>query len=145
MDGVDDTPNDREVEDIRLTFDLSLEADGANFFAAVVYRGADDDASIDVDQYGLVAQGGLFLTDDLELYARYEYGDLDRPGVEDLSVLTVGVNRYWAGHGLKWTTDVGYGFRPIAAEWAASNTGWLADDAGHDGQIVVRSQLQLLF
>ena len=73
--------------------------------------------------------------------------DPDAPflSVEDLSVITVGVNKYWNKHALKWTTDVGFGLNQVDPVFAASGAGWRGDVADEDGQIVFRSQLQLMF
>lgn len=143
-DGLDDTPNDDELETLAFTADLSLEFGSANAFAAIVYRNLNRD-STNVDQLGLVVQGGVFLTDDLEIFARYEWADADSAGLDDLSVITFGVNRFWAKHALKWTTDIGIGLNEIAEPFSASGAGWRTDASGEDGQIVVRSQMQLLF
>lgn len=125
------------------TVDASAEFGGANFFGAIVGRHLD---VADADQIGFVVQGGVFvIPDEWELFGRYEWGDLDTVGIEDLSVLTVGVNRYWSKHALKWTTDVGIAFDEIHTEWESSGAGWRDDSPGEEGQIVVRSQLQLLF
>ncbi|MEE8154133.1 MAG: hypothetical protein V3T53_04130, partial [Phycisphaerales bacterium] len=143
-DGLDDTPNDDELETLVFTTDLSLEFGSANAFAAFVYRNLDRD-STNADQLGVVVQGGVFLTDDLEIFARYEWADADSAGINDLSVITFGVNRFWAKHALKWTTDIGIGLNEIAGPFSASGAGWRTDKPGEDGQIVVRSQMQLLF
>ncbi len=143
-DGIDDTFNDDETQTFTFTADVSLEFGSANAFAAIVYRDIDS-GSVDAEQLGVVVQGGLFLTDDWEIFARYEWGDLDRAGVDDLSVITFGVNRFWAKHALKWSTDIGIGLNEIAEPFSASGAGWRADKPGEDGQIVVRSQMQLLF
>ena len=143
-DGLDDTANDDELETLAFTADLSLEFGSANAFAAVVYRDLDSD-SVDAEQLGVVVQGGVFLTNEWEIFARYEWGDLDRAGVDDLSVITFGVNRFWDKHALKWSMDVGIGLNEIAEPWSASGAGWRTDGVGQDGQIVVRSQMQLLF
>lgn len=143
-DGLDDTPNDDELETLAFTADVSLEFGSANAFAAFVYRNLDRDSTT-ADQLGLVVQGGLFLTDDLEIFARYEWADADSAGVGDLSVITFGVNRFWAKHALKWSMDVGIGLNEITEPWSASGAGWRTDASGDDGQFVVRSQMQLLF
>lgn len=134
-----------EVERFTYTLDASAEFGGANLFAAFVGNNLDDDATVDLDQWGAVVQGGIFITDDWELFGRYEFGDFDVIGVEDLSVVTVGVNKYWNKHNLKWTTDVGIGLDAVNAVWASSGADWRADNGTEDGQIVIRSQLQLLF
>ncbi len=145
-DGADDTPNDSEAETLSLTADISMEFGGANLFGAVVYRSIEIDGGADSDQLGFVIQGGVFLVpDEWEAFARYEFGDLDTTGVEDLSVITVGVTRYISKHSLKWTTDVGFALDEISAPWNSSGAGWRTDGTGEDGQVVVRSQFQLLF
>lgn len=134
-----------ELETFTWTIDASLEFGGANIFAAVVGRHLEDDGGLDADQYGIVLQGGVFLTDDFEIFARYEWSDFDASGVEDLSVITVGFNKYWSKHNLKWTTDIGYGINEVHPVFSATGVGWRADPGDEDGQVVIRTQLQLNF
>ncbi|MHC4947000.1 MAG: porin [Planctomycetota bacterium] len=128
-----------------ITADFSLEMGGPNLFAAFTYESFDN---ADVDLWGFVVQGGIYLVpDEWELFARYDYidiGDLIPTG-EDYEVITVGVNRYWAKHALKWTTDVQFGLEEIDGRVDSSGIGTLTDAPGEDGQIVIRSQFQLLF
>jgi len=131
-----------EEETVTWTIDASAEFGGAGLFAAFVGRHLD---AAEQDQYGLVMQGGIFLAPDKwECFVRYEWGDDDATG-DDLSLLTAGVNRYFAGHDLKLTLDVGYAFNAVGDLWASSGAGWRADESGSDGQIVLRTQFQLLF
>ena len=131
-----------EEETFTWTIEASAEFGGAGLFAAFVGRHLDTASQ---DQYGLVVQGNIFLSpDQWECFARYEWGDDDTTG-DDLSLLTVGVNRYFAGHDLKLTIDVGYAFNAVGELWASSGAGWRADAAGADGQAVLRTQFQLLF
>jgi hypothetical protein len=136
---------------LQWTVDASTEFDGANLFAALIGRHFDSDA-LDADQYGIVVQGGLYLNDDWEAYARYEWADADLAGADDLSILTIGANRYFSGHNLKWTSDIGYAFDGIAGVFGdgllgegGDIAGWRTDGDGDDGQFVLRSQLQLAF
>lgn len=134
-----------EVERIALTGDVSLEFGGANVFAAVIWNSLDS-VAIDMEQLGVVVQGGVFFNDDWEGFARFEWSDWDGgAAVEDLTVVTVGVNRYFSGHQVKWTTDIGFGIEEVSAPFASGGVGWRGDAVGDDGQIAVRSQLQLLF
>jgi hypothetical protein len=134
-----------EVENLGITGDVTLKFSGVGIYGAVVYRNLDSDGGTDLEQFGFVIQGGVFVTEEVEVFARYEWGDADTPGIEDLSVITAGVNKYWAKHNLKWQTDVGYGLDPVRSIWSTSSAGWRTDPAGEDGQLVVRSQIQLLF
>jgi hypothetical protein len=139
-----------------LTVDASLEFDGWNLFAAFIYSDIDPDTtpSTDANPWGFLVQGGLYLSDDWELYARYEFGDADASGVEDLGIITFGVNRYFAGHNAKWTTDFGFAFDEIDSAFGtglvtgatpAALTGWRTDAPDEDGQWVLRTQFQILF
>jgi phosphate-selective porin OprO/OprP len=138
-----DQPLTGKVERLTWTIDGSLEGAGWNLFAYVVGNHTDPDVGSSMDQIGVVVQGGYYFTDDWEGFARYEWSDLDTPGLDDVSILTVGFNRYYAKHTLKWTTDLGYAFDSVPINELGIN--WRADDQTEDGQIVIRSQLQLLF
>jgi hypothetical protein len=134
-----------ETEFFGLTGDVTYKADGFGLYGAAVYRSLDNDLGLDVDQFGFLIQGSYFLQDDWEIFARYEWADADTDGVEDLSVATAGVNRYWKKHDLKWQADVGFGFNEVASIWSTSSAGWRTDPTDDDGQIVFRTQVQLLF
>lgn len=133
-----------ENKQLRLTVDADYKFDGGNVFAAFVY---DDNSEGTSNPWGIVVQGGYFLTDDWEAFVRYEYGDEDVSGAEKLSVITFGANRYFAGNTLKWTTDVGIGLNEITPYWGAgaTNIGYRADVAGESTQVVIRSQIQVQF
>lgn len=132
-----------EVERLGFTVDGSFEFGGANLFAAFVWDSYDDDGAIDADLMGFVVQGGMYFNDDWEGFIRYEYVDFDLPGVEDASLLTIGVNRYFSGHNLKWTTDLVWGIDEVPID--SDILGLRADTPGEDGQLAIRSQLQLAF
>lgn len=141
--------NNNEAEDFRATLDATFKTDGFSAGLAGIYRKLQTDdtvlAPVDRDQWAIVARAGFFVSDDIELFGLYEWGDLDIAGVSDLSTLTLGVTKYFDQHNLKWTSDIGYGFNPVASDWASAGSGWRADSAGQDGQMVIRTQLQLLF
>jgi len=134
--------NDQDL--FRWTADLSCEFGGSNLFAYFVHNRIDEDTQSILNQFGVVVQGGIFVTEGWELFGRYEYGDTGGLG-EELSLLTVGANRFFSEHALKWTMDVGYGFNPVEDFWSSRRAGWLTDDAGQSGQIVVRLQMQVVF
>ncbi len=141
--------NNAEVSDLGLTADVMFKSSGFSIAGGLVYRMLETDGGvatpIDRDQLGAVVRGGFFVTDDFEIYALYEWGDLDIANVSDLSTLTLGVTKYFDRHNLKWSTDIGYGFNPVSASWAQGGNGWRGDSTGEESQIVVRSQFQLLF
>ncbi|MCP3903243.1 MAG: hypothetical protein GY715_06355, partial [Planctomycetes bacterium] len=135
-----------ETEIIQWTVDASLELDGANLAAAVIGTHYELGA-VSRDELAFIVQAGWSPAEDWEVFARYEWGDLDGAGTvsDELSLLTVGFSRFWRGHALKWTTDIGYGFQPVDAAWGSAAIGWRADAPGEDGQVLLRSQMQLLF
>ena len=147
------TTADDELETFIITGDLSWEADGWNVFGSISYADFDNDTPstdpnhIDFSPLGFVIHGGYYFTDKLEGYARYEYNDFDDFGVsgasvDDLSLLTLGVNHYYNAN-VKASADIGYGFDAIPV--AADITGARTDFGGDDGQIILRTQLQLTF
>lgn len=139
---------DPKVEVFRWTADASFKFGGASAFAAVVgnHEKQKVDGGTSEDQFAFVLQGGVFFVpDQWEGFARYEWGDADRAGIEDLTVITVGVNRYFNKHNLKWTTDIGYGFMEVGDIWSSGGAGWRTDPVGEDGQVVIRSMVQLVF
>ncbi|MDZ4831511.1 MAG: porin [Phycisphaerae bacterium] len=152
--------------------DVSVDFGGANLFMYGVYRSVglgapvgvrDGSMENELGQYGFVVQGGFFVLEDLELFARYEYGNLDtdqfrtvansrRASLGRLSAATVGFNLFPLGAAnkeLKWTSEFGFAFTPVG-DFASSGAGWKSDattSSGNssDSQFVVRSQLQLTF
>jgi uncharacterized coiled-coil protein SlyX len=136
-----------ESQILQWTVDASFKWDGFNVFGAIFGHSIDDDAGQDRDELAVLIQGGYFVSDDIELIGRYEWGDLDGAGTvsQDLSILTLGVNKFWDRHAIKWTTDVGIAFDTVDAAWGGRGAGFRPDGVGEDGQIVLRSQLQLLF
>jgi hypothetical protein len=141
------TATDPEVGNFGLTLDATAKFNGWSLSGAFAYRNLDPNGpGAAADQYGFYAQGGVFLSDSIELYARYEWADADMASTpNNLSVATLGVTKFWDKHNLKWQTDIGYGFDPVDSAFAQSSAGWLPDSPNEDGQIVIRSQLQLLF
>ena len=109
---------------------------------------------------GIVLGGGYYFTEDWEVFGRYEWSDQSNltPALaggaraDNLSIFTVGVNKYFSGHNAKWTTDVGIGLQQVnlfgagtAGASMAPVTGFRSDIPDEDGQVVIRTQLQILF
>jgi len=154
------------------TADASVDLGGGSILVYGVFRdvtlqGAQavrgGGTSDSLAQWGAVVQGGVFVTDGVELFARYEMGDTDtdqfRTGAtaleatgEEDSILTVGANWWPAGATMKYvkiTADVGYAFDPLV-DFNGTGAGYLVDytesgGATSDGQWLIRTQLQLLF
>lgn len=139
------------------TADVQWGFGGWSLFAAVIGNYEERPGGVEYDQYGVLAQIQAFVTDDIEVFARYEWGDLDsqaaafavaNPGAttnEELSLLTVGATRFFAGHACKLTADAGVAFDEVSGAWGGGSRGWQGDDAGAGSQFVIRAQLQTLF
>lgn len=145
----DDTFGD-EYEILLLTGDVSAEFGGFNLYGALVWADISDPDTLDSNPWGFVIQGGFYLNDTWELFGRYEFADIDDLGgaEDDINIITVGVNKYFAGHNAKWTTDVGFSLDSLETGFvtnSATITGFRPDEDENDGQFCVRTQLQILF
>ncbi|MFO0828003.1 MAG: porin [Phycisphaerales bacterium] len=155
-----------------VTADVTVDFGGANLFAYGVYREVNlawpvvtrsGGSSSTAEQWGFLVQGGYFVWDDVEVFARYEFGNTDTDQfrtaagcrlatLEELSLITVGFNFYPMGSSnkdIKFTTDFGYAMNPVG-DFASSGANWNSDatannSATSDGQFVIRSQVQLTF
>lgn len=146
------------------TIDGSLEGDGWNVFGAFIGRHADADfnatipgavATSSVDEFAFVLQGGIYVTEDIEPFLRWDAllpDDVAGGGSDDMfNVLTVGANWYLHGHAAKFTFDLQW----FIDEPADSNFGSLGLPANtgigylgsgmEDSEFVLRAQFQLLF
>ncbi|MEX2670615.1 MAG: porin [Phycisphaeraceae bacterium] len=148
---------------LRWTVDASIEvpeAAGLNAFAAIVGNHPQGrDATIPagatnfdhVDQWGVVAQAGIFaVPDKMDVFVRWEYLDLmdrDLAGFDDdaftrkAHTLTAGTNYYMHGHAAKASLDLVWHLDPVPVN--APGTGVLASE--EDDQFAVRAQFQFLF
>ena len=160
-----------EGDILRYTIDAQVEGNGWNFYAAFLgnYESSDTATGMlalqgtedNVNDFGVVVQGGFFVTDQVEIFGRYNglFLDDDRffagglQGEEDLHFGTLGGTYYFIpeSHALKLTVDVSLAFEETTALLGAASgstgaptlTGWLGQD--EDTEVMVRAQLQFLF
>ncbi|MDP7028888.1 MAG: porin [Phycisphaerales bacterium] len=147
-----------QQHDLRWTGDVTYNFDGGSIAAAVVMANINEDpfglARERDSVWGFNVQGGFFLDEDLQAFARYEWADSMYAGDDDMSIVQAGVNYYMHGQNVKWSSDIGYSFNQLPATYfsvvqgglgngGTNLTGWTAD-AG-DGQWLIRSQVQLCF
>lgn len=133
------------------TVDFCWESDGWNLFVAGIYRFIDPAAGSTLDDLGFQVQGGLFVTDASELFARYDVvlpDDDDRAtAADEFSTIAVGLNHYFLekSHAAKFTVDVSWFLDEQSGSIvpADTNLGLLPSD--EDGQLAIRAQFQLLF
>ncbi|MCK4872847.1 MAG: hypothetical protein KAS72_08995 [Phycisphaerales bacterium] len=128
------------------TIDGQFEWPGANLYAVVTGRHMDPEVAgvADTDDFTYLLQGGYYLTDDTELFSRLEYIDLDAVS-DDPLIVTIGVNKYFAGHANKITVDGGIATENIPLAIASDRVALEVDAAGEKNQFFLRAQWQLVF
>ncbi|MHA7814161.1 MAG: hypothetical protein ACX94C_12330 [Phycisphaerales bacterium] len=96
------------------TIDAQVEGDGWNAFAQYVGHDVDIEATTNLNytNHGFIIQGGLFVSDQVELFGRYDIVMLDdvlvAAGTDDnYSSFTAGMNYYFVpeSHAAKFTLD----------------------------------------
>lgn len=159
-----------------ITADILADLGTVNFLTAGYFRQvffANDlptrtGTSNHMNQWGFTAQAGIWVSDSVEPYVRWEVGNTDTnqfrtvvnsdmysPAVdgERANVVTIGANWYPEGsrnRNIKVTGDVGFSLAPVV-DFANGGANWLpALEPAYggnfaSGQIVTRLQLQLLF
>jgi hypothetical protein len=132
-----------ETEFLFLTGDASVEFNGINLFGSVVWTDVEPQFGSGANPWGFVVQGGVYLTDTWEIFGRFEWADPDVAGVDELSIVTGGINWYFSHHNAKWTTDIGWGINPVLAP--STITGFRTDLGDNEDQVVIRTQWQLYF
>jgi hypothetical protein len=147
-----------------ITADVTMDFGGANMSAAFVWARQDPSAANtdSVSPYGFNIQGGYFVTDDIEVFGRYDYVDYKTTTVaafEDTSKysgVTLGANWYLAGHNAKLTVDWSMNLKSFGDNQNLTSYGWRQDgfsEAGGAGgtgslennQWALRAQMQLMF
>jgi len=152
-----------------VTVDVSAKFGGFSFFAAGVWQNFDPGVGVFVsngtvngvldgsgdsyDPWGFVVQGGYSLTDQWEIFARYEEGNASDDNFSGLpvyedggnpSIVTIGAN-YFINENVKFTVDWGINFADNMnlGSYSPSMTGWESSD--DSDQWLVRAQVQLTF
>lgn len=146
---------------LRWTLDVSAEFPelmGLNAFAALygTHPESREGATNEPDQFGIIVQAGLFvIPDKMDIFARWEYLDLDNnffestsamgSSVDDvLNTLTFGSNYYFHGHRAKATVDVVW-YLDSTSTPLSSNTGTALLTSDEDNEVAIRAQFQFLF
>lgn len=157
---------------VQYTGDISVEMFPFGFYFAYVGRTVEYDpgqgpalsaGSDDAHQWGLVAQGSIFLVaDKWDVFVRYEHLDYDAimeltgtgsvtplpPAVTTVAgdtqdIYTFGTNYYFKKHNLKATLDLQWA--PDGIRAGESGSGNVTSNADKDDQLVGRAQIQLVF
>jgi hypothetical protein len=111
------------------TVDAAVEGNGWNAFAAFYGSSseADNVSNSDFNDFGVVAQAGVFVTDQVELFGRYDgiFLDSDRNTTEDtFNFAAIGMNYYFfpESHAVKATLDLLMSFDKTVGTPAAGAT-----------------------
>ncbi len=146
-----DMPSAAEQGTFSYTVDFSYEDDGWNAYAAFVGRDVTDAggvSGVDIDTYGVVVQGGVHITENWELFGRFDDFFNDNGIGDDFATVSVGVNNYIIGHAAKFSLDAQWYLDDIAGTGgqisANSGIGYLGNGT-NDDEFAVRAQFQLLF
>jgi hypothetical protein len=152
-----ETGGGTETADLhKFSADIGLEGDGWNLFASCSTRRIDSNGSpgiLEADQWGALIQGGFFIVPDkVDVYARYEWVDVDgvafKPstgattatGNDVAQLVTVGTNYFLNGHNTKLTFDFVHAFDglPVSDTCTAQRTSGGPSTS-------VRGQVQIAF
>lgn len=149
------TPAGGEAKVIPYSADLMLQGDGWNVYGAFIGRYIEiNGVAGDLNDYGVVLQGGMFIPDtDWELFARYDgvFVDDDYANNDNFNTLTVGTNWFWHGQAARFTFDVQYYFDstvdsdPVNGVAAGTGPDVSLVPTVDDGAVALRAQFQLLF
>ncbi|MFZ4721591.1 MAG: porin [Phycisphaerales bacterium] len=148
------------------TLDATWDLGGANLYGAWVMNTSYSlpGGQGDINSYGIVVQGGYFITDAVELFARWEWMSTQNENTNtagsDVSlntpnsafvnnIGTIGANWYMSKN-VKWTTDFGVSWNPVTFQTGLfgqniAGADYRTEGSNGGGQIVFRTQLQLLF
>lgn len=136
------------------TIDASAEGNGWNLYAAFIGTHTEPDQGDGFDDFGFELQGGVFVTEQAELFARWDMilVDEDRGTTadEDFNTLTFGANYYVVpeSHAAKFTADVLWYLNEPgnnALVGGGAYTPQALQPSSDDNQLALRFQFQLMF
>lgn len=144
-----ETGGTTDTQVLEYTIDTMAKGDGWNVFAAFIGRRTETTAT-EFDDFAFILQGGTMVTNDVELFARYNFisPDDDRANGADFSEATIGATHFIIpeSHAAKLVTDLTWalddqaGSSSIVRPSAAN-----AFLAAPDDQIYARVQFQIVF
>jgi hypothetical protein len=149
-----ETGGTSDVDLLIATIDFTYEGAGWNATGVGYYASADQGNGSDRDDFGFMAQGGIFLNDQWEAFARYDgfFLDDDATSEDNLNFFTIGVNYYMFqdSNAAKFTGQIGYAFEDTSDLFGSggflegtNESGFLGDS--EEGEIALTLQAQLRF
>jgi hypothetical protein len=136
------------------TIDAQIEGGGWNAFGAFYGSNVDPAGGSSTDLFGGVIQGGIFVTDQAEIFGRWNAVFLDNSGGQDddIHFAEVGVNYYISpeSHAFKVSGLVGYAFNDTTPLFGSGgllegNTRQTFLGDSEDGEIVIGLEASVLF
>lgn len=145
-----ETVGTADMDVLAFTADAAIEGDGWNVYGSAHWMNIDAAGGSDTDDFGFLLQGGYFLNESWEAFARYDVvlPDDDRAGSPDeFSTITVGANHYFIpeSHAVKFTADVQVFLDEQASSIVMPSTLYGVLESGDSGQFTLRIQMQLMF
>ena len=133
-----------------ITADATVDFGGANLFAAFVWNQIEDPSGNKNNPWGFNVQGGYFVTDDIELFGRYEFSNYDIDNIGDsgkFNGFTLGMNYFFAKEAAKFTVDWSMNLNSFGGISGVDlgSLGWRNDVMDNKDQWALRAQLQLMF
>ncbi|MCB9837850.1 MAG: hypothetical protein H6813_00790 [Phycisphaeraceae bacterium] len=103
-----DTPASSGTKQLAYTIDGMAEGDGWNCFIAFVGTDTEVNGGASSTDFGWLVQGGVFVSDDWELFGRFDMvsPDSNRANNDDFSTITLGANYYMHGQAAKLSFDL---------------------------------------
>ncbi len=134
------------------TIDFSLVGDGWNASVAGIWRNTDIGGAPEADDFGFVLQGGVFIADQDEIFARWDTlfpDDSNAPANREFETLTLGWNHYFIpeSHAAKFTLDMNYYLHATSASVVTTSAsgGYNLQPSSEGGQVGITAQMQILF
>ncbi len=128
-----------------VTADVSVEGNGWNAYIAGNFQNIEPPVGSDIENTGLVVQGGYMVNPKWEIFGRYDMLFSDQ--VDDFSTITAGANHYFIleSHAAKFTGDVQFFLDTESTSDAPMSTSTALLSSDEDSQWAVRLQMQILF
>jgi hypothetical protein len=165
------TSSNPKLQNLTYTLDAQFEGQGFNAFAAFLGTHQDTDVSGSeaTDDFGIVAQGGVFVTDQVEVFARWDStffdnarNDSNGDKLKDAHFITFGANYYLSpeSHAAKLSADLIWSLQktpglfqagdatatpPVSAGPLNGNSNYGILGQPKDGEVALRAQLQVVF
>lgn len=144
----------KSVALVQFVTELSFEGDGWNVYGALHWAHDDFQVSDPANDFGVVLQGGYFVADDVEVFARYDAVFPDPARADDpqqrggiFQTATAGLNYYLIpeSNAVKISADAQYFFDPEADSLVQPSTRTTVRASDRGGQYALRVQLSVKF